>query len=67
MGLEVSGETAKAFLKGWDVDAAHELMALINIENQNALAGPIILLSGVGRAHVQISFGLRLSRGEGGD
>ena len=67
VGLEVSGETAKAFLKRGDIDAPHELVPLIDIENQNALAGPVISLSCIGRADVQIPFGGRLARGESGD
>ncbi len=68
MSLKVSGETAKSFVKRRDIDAPlHELMPLINIENQNALAGPLILLSRTVSADVQLPFGLRLARGAGCD
>src|SRR5438552_9063396 len=67
MCLEVPGEAAQAFLKRGDIDAPHELVSLIDIENQNALAGPIILLSRVGRADVQVPFDRRLASDEGGD
>ena len=58
--LKVSGKTAKSLLKRGDIDAPHELVPLINIENQNALTGPVIALSCIGRADVQIPLGRRL-------
>ena len=56
--LEASSETAKPFLKRGDIDAPHELMPLIHVENQNALSGSILFLRRIRRAHVKISLGL---------
>ena len=65
--FQISGETAKSFPKRGDLDSPHKLVPLIDIENQNALAGPVVVLSRIGRADVQIPFDGRLTEGEAGD
>ena len=68
MHFEVAGETAKAFCKNWDVNAPDELMAVVDIEDQNAgRIGTAFLLGPIGHAEIEVPFCPGLGGGEGGD
>ena len=61
MGRQARGETPKAFLEDGDIDPANELMAVIDIEDQNAGAFSLALRLGrVGCAEVEITLRLGL-------
>jgi hypothetical protein len=66
MHFEVAGETAKAFGKNGDVNAPDELMAVVDIEDQNAgRIGTAFLLGPIGHAEVEVPLRLGLGGGEG--
>ena len=68
MGLEVARETAQAFFEDGDVDAADELVSVVDIENQDAgTLGSAFLLSPVGGTDVEVTFGSRLAVDESGE
>src|SRR5262249_13307726 len=46
--LEVSGEAADAFFEDRKIDAPDKLVPVIDIEDQNAIAGPALLLRSIG-------------------
>ena len=52
MRLEISREPAEAFLKLGDINAAHKLVLLVDVEHQDALAGLVIVLCRIGRADI---------------
>ena len=56
IGGVAGSETAKPFLECRDIDAPYELVPLIDIEYQNALAGLVNVLSRIRRADIQIPF-----------
>ena len=56
MGCRVRGKTSEAFLEDGDIDPTHELVAVVDIEDQNAGAFSLPLhLGRVGRAEVQVA------------
>src|SRR5579859_147251 len=68
MRFEVAGETAKAFGKNGDINAPDELMAVVDIEDQNAgRIGTTFLLGPIGHTEVEVPFRPGLGGGEGGD
>ncbi len=68
MHLEVAGETAQAFGKNGDVNAPDELMAVVDIKDQNAgRIGTAFLLGPIGHAEVEVPFCLGLGGGNSGD
>src|SRR5690348_3181191 len=68
MHFEVAGETAKAFGKNGDVNAPDELMAVVDIEDQDAgRIGSALLLGPIGHAEVEVPFRPGLGGGEGGE
>ena len=57
VGLEVGSEAAQAFFEDRDIDAPHQLMAVIDIEDQNT--GAVGLALNLGRircAEVEVAF-----------
>ena len=63
MGLEVPRKPAQAFFKDRDVDAAHKLVPVIDVENQDPVTRAAFFLRRVRGAHVEITPGGRLAQG----
>jgi hypothetical protein len=68
MRFHVSGEASKTFGKNGDLNPPDELMAVVDIENQNPRrVGAAFLLCPIGHAEVEISFRSGLTEDEGGE
>src|SRR5215831_15989757 len=68
MHFQVAGKPAKAFGKYGDVNAPDELMAVVDIVDQNAgRIGSALLLGPIGHAEVEVPFRAGLGGGKGGD
>src|SRR5262249_3784088 len=64
MRLEVSREAAKTFPEDRNVDPPNELVAVVDVEDQDAGARAALLLSPNGRAQIEVMLGGGLAGGE---
>ena len=55
-------EDSETFFEEWNVDTPHELVPVIDVEDQNACTfGAALLLGGIRGAEIEVPFGLGLS------